>query len=588
MASLTINAEDAVGVTGIVKVVATLTDLNHVPVATASVGSVVIARSHTSYTAQDGSLTLDLEPNASIVPANTYWSVKVNDKTWLITKGAATEALTDVVEPDRQALEVVGSVPDGGAVDAILVKASTTDRDMDWQAPADLTDLPAAGTIASGNTILGVQSNTLVELDVDALATYAAAGGSIADNRLFGNISGASNPPVEVTGAQAGSIISVSDLVQPTTTVLSWANGLAFGDGTAGHGKVFLSVSALLNATFLAYASTADAQPAALLGATLGLRFGPGGASVVDWSLVRTGTALATLTGALTVTGATIVPDATAATHAMNRQTVDSRVGVPDGSTVQVSASVLSVKDNGVTLAKMAQVATGSFLGRSTAGTGNVEVLTVAGAKTLLAIVPGDVTGFDTQVRTSRVDQMAAASVDQTWTAGLTTGSGTAGHGKLLLSSSAILNSVFLAYANTADTQPGALLGATLGLKMGAGGSSATDTTISRTSANVITIDATSGVSITGSITLSDAKNIVVNTTTGTKIGTATGQKLGFWNATPVIQQASASQAAVAVTGATNTTPFGYTTSAQADAIVTLVNAIRLALVNTGIIKGAA
>lgn len=37
-------------------------------------------------------------------------------------------------------------------------------------------------------------------------------------------------------------------------------------------------------------------------------------------------------------------------------------------------------------------------------------------------------------------------------------------------------------------------------------------------------------------VTIADATNIVLNTTTGTKIGTATGQKLGFYNATPVIQ----------------------------------------------------
>jgi len=40
-----------------------------------------------------------------------------------------------------------------------------------------------------------------------------------------------------------------------------------------------------------------------------------------------------------------------------------------------------------------------------------------------------------------------------------------------------------------------------------------------------------------GGLTIADAGNIVLNTTTGTKIGTATGQKLGFYNATPVIQQ---------------------------------------------------
>jgi hypothetical protein len=42
----------------------------------------------------------------------------------------------------------------------------------------------------------------------------------------------------------------------------------------------------------------------------------------------------------------------------------------------------------------------------------------------------------------------------------------------------------------------------------------------------------------TGAQTLSDV-DIVLGTTTGTKIGTATTQKLGFYNATPVIQQAT-------------------------------------------------
>lgn len=41
-----------------------------------------------------------------------------------------------------------------------------------------------------------------------------------------------------------------------------------------------------------------------------------------------------------------------------------------------------------------------------------------------------------------------------------------------------------------------------------------------------------------GSITLADSVNIVVNTSTGTQIGTAAAQKLGFFGATPVVQQA--------------------------------------------------
>ena len=38
-------------------------------------------------------------------------------------------------------------------------------------------------------------------------------------------------------------------------------------------------------------------------------------------------------------------------------------------------------------------------------------------------------------------------------------------------------------------------------------------------------------------VVLGDAVNIAVNATTGTKVGTATTQKIGFWNATPVEQQ---------------------------------------------------
>jgi hypothetical protein len=42
-----------------------------------------------------------------------------------------------------------------------------------------------------------------------------------------------------------------------------------------------------------------------------------------------------------------------------------------------------------------------------------------------------------------------------------------------------------------------------------------------------------------GAITMTDAKDIAVGTTTGTKIGTATTQKIGFWNKTPVVQPAA-------------------------------------------------
>jgi hypothetical protein len=78
--------------------------------------------------------------------------------------------------------------------------------------------------------------------------------------------------------------------------------------------------------------------------------------------------------------------------------------------------------------------------------------------------------------------------------------------------------------------------------------------------------------------------NISDNTTLA-----ATGEKLGFFGlAVPIVQPVGATQAAVITTAATTSTPYGFATQAQADAIVTLVNALRLALVNLGLIKGAA
>ncbi|MFA5262188.1 MAG: hypothetical protein WC378_00070 [Opitutaceae bacterium] len=138
----------------------------------------------------------------------------------------------------------------------------------------------------------------------------------------------------------------------------------------------------------------------------------------------------------------------------------------------------------------------------------------------------------------------------------------------------------------------------------------------------------------TAGITMDDGANIVANTTTGTKIGTGATQKLGFWNATPVVQPSGAGQAAIvktvavanmtigaAINAATasnsaaaeawgfNTnaafnTAVAFLNAARVDilalntqlaatvtditAINTLVNALQAALLAAGIIKGSA
>ena len=88
-------------------------------------------------------------------------------------------------------------------------------------------------------------------------------------------------------------------------------------------------------------------------------------------------------------------------------------------------------------------------------------------------------------------------------------------------------------------------------------------------------------------VTIATAKNIIFSTGTGTKIGTGTTQKMGFYNATPIAQRSGAAQVAVATTASTQTTPYGYSTAAQADAIITLVNELRAWAVAQGFIAGA-
>ena len=72
-----------------------------------------------------------------------------------------------------------------------------------------------------------------------------------------------------------------------------------------------------------------------------------------------------------------------------------------------------TLANDSVANAALANMAQGTVKGRASgAGTGDPTDLSAAQVKTILAIVPGDVTGFDTQVRTSRLDQMAAPTAD--------------------------------------------------------------------------------------------------------------------------------------------------------------------------------
>jgi len=74
----------------------------------------------------------------------------------------------------------------------------------------------------------------------------------------------------------------------------------------------------------------------------------------------------------------------------------------------------------------------------------------------------------------------------------------------------------------------------------------------------------------------------------GTSLGQSATDLVGFYGKTPIVQRTSSAQAAVSTTGSNSgSTNYGFTTATQADAIVTLVNELRAALVAVGMIKGS-
>ena len=80
---------------------------------------------------------------------------------------------------------------------------------------------------------------------------------------------------------------------------------------------------------------------------------------------------------------------------------------------------------------------------------------------------------------------------------------------------------------------------------------------------------------------IDDAENVVLGTTTGSKIGTATNQKLGFYNATPVTQQTG--YAALKIDYTTGDLDSEAEVISALNTTNTALNAIRTALNNLGL-----
>jgi hypothetical protein len=73
----------------------------------------------------------------------------------------------------------------------------------------------------------------------------------------------------------------------------------------------------------------------------------------------------------------------------------------------------------------------------------------------------------------------------------------------------------------------------------------------------------------------------------GTVLGQSATDKVGFFGKAPVAQRSGSAQAA-APAGGTGATAGAYDTAVNRDAMIALVNEMRLVLVNHGLMKGSA
>jgi hypothetical protein len=242
--------------------------------------------------------------------------------------------------------------------------------------------------------------------------------------------------------------------------------------------------------------------------------------------------------------------------------------GLSDGDkgdiTVTATGATWTIDPAVVTNAKMADMTTKTYKGRTAGTTGAPEDVAVATLKTDLAL----------------------GNVDNTTDAGkpVSTAQQTALDLKANLASPTFTGTPALPTGATAITQ-------SAGNSTTALATTAFTTTADNLKANLASPTFTGTVTVPG-LTINDATDLTINATTGTKIGQA-GSKLGFYGVTPVVRTgaltqtyATASSTHAAVTqlaapaGGTGIAAGGWSSAANRDLSIVSINAARTDIAN--------
>lgn len=240
--------------------------------------------------------------------------------------------------------------------------------------------------------ITGIPTGTGVSAlaTVNTLALRDANGNLLASNMIEGytttvTAAGITTLLVSSTYNQFFTGATTQTVTLPVTSTLTLGQQFYFANNSTG--AITLQSSGV-NAVQIIY-------PGAVAIVTCILTSGTTAAS---WSVVYDTLAVSTNTANTSVlrdVSGNFSAGTITATLNGNASTVTTNANLTGPVTSVGNATTITA--NAVTLAMMAQVATATFLGRTTAATGNVEAMTVAQAKTLLGI-----TGQATQTRTYR------------------------------------------------------------------------------------------------------------------------------------------------------------------------------------------
>ena len=181
MAILTISTVDLTGTAQSIPVGIETCDINGVPVRALTSTSVVVPSEYRE-TDASGNLSIDLIPNASLNPTNTFYKVTLAGGTWIILKSSATQTIIQALAATPSALSsgtaLVGATGatgpagpgiTGGAIKSVLKKNTAVDYDASYSS--------TVFRAAVSNTPVTV-SNTITETALFTIPTKTTAQGS--------------------------------------------------------------------------------------------------------------------------------------------------------------------------------------------------------------------------------------------------------------------------------------------------------------------------------------------------------------------------------------------------------------------------